>query len=119
MSADAEKSQQTSLARQSAQQLGAKASLVARGLRDITQRLLTGSAPPAERRASRGRGHVDRNGRYVVCEECDTDYAPGSLEILPISEALRFELWPDDMKMFFCPACDSYVLMSPPYINEE
>ena len=49
----------------------------------------------------------------VTCEECGSDYPPGTLKLLPISEALRFDLWPDNMKMFFCRDCDMYVVMSP------
>lgn len=62
---------------------------------------------------------LELNLRYVTCEECGSEYSPGTLKLLPISEALRFDLWPDNMKMFFCRECDMYVVMSPPHINEE
>jgi hypothetical protein len=71
---------------------------------------------PGDEKAYRDLG---LNQRYIICEECGTEYLPGTVKVLPISEALRFDLWPDDMKMFFCAACDTYVVMSLPHINEE
>jgi CheY-like chemotaxis protein len=80
--------------------------------------------PPAESGAD-GRqpqvpvGPGTANKQYITCEDCGTEYPPGSLRLLPISDALRFDLWPDDTKMFFCQTCDTYVVMSPPHVNEE
>src|SRR6266853_4133350 len=104
MPGDAEKVQLTSLAPRSTQQLSTKASLVARGLGDIAKLLQTKSVEP-DKNIAEHHEVVEQNQRYVICEDCGSEYSPGSLKLLPISEAFRFELWPEDMKMFFCTAC--------------
>lgn len=116
MPCDAKDDQSSSLTAQPAQHLSTKVSLVSRGLIDIAKSSSGRDMIAGDKKTNR---QVDLNRCYVTCEECGTEYSPGAVKLLPISDALRFELWPDDMKMFFCAQCDSNVVMPPPNMNEE